>query len=247
MERKISCMWAVLGILMGTLLAVLLCSAHVSAEEGLTWQKLESDIQTMTKGDLNWSDSVWMEIGNMGMQLVGSWADCSVDTISIDIAANTAEYSLPVSFSKLWAVVNQADYTVYERMSLSDRGLAGTGTDDDVYKVYTYTSSRGKVGKSLGIYPIPSTADSALVYFFKTPDIVDAVADTVDIVEPYHPAVMTACLIYVHERLGGKTHKDEANRLWALLPVQLNNAKARLEAMPPDIIISPRMSGREGQ
>lgn len=236
-----------LGVLLGVLFFVLILITPALAEEGWTWADLELDLQTITKGDLNWSDSIWMEVGNLGIQLIGSWTDCSVDTISIDIVANTEEYTLPVTFNKLWCVVNQATYEVYERLSLSDRGLAGTGLDDNVYKAYTYGSSMGKVGKVIGFYPIPTTADSALVYFFKTPDIVDASTDTIDVVEYYHPAVLTACLIYVYERLGGKRFKDEANRLWALLPVQLNNAKMRMEANPPDIIISPRLIGREGQ
>lgn len=217
-------------------LAVLIGSS--SAEIGYTVKDLKLDIQTITKGDLGLPDSIWMEICNLGIQNVATKDDCVIDTQRIDISSGTFEYALPANFQKLWHVINLGDQRVYDVIAAEDRGQAGTGMEVEEYKVYWYASVKIK---SLGFYPTPTTADSVLVYYYATPEIVTATTDTVDIAESRHPLVPIACRAELWERM---ERWDKANRDRALLVNEINNIRSRL-LRPPDVVVGTREVSRD--
>ena len=216
-----------------------LLAGSASGEEGYTWADLEADVQTIVKGNLGYSDSVWLQLGNMGVQNLSCMVGVAGDTVTIIIAADTPEYDLPADFSMLWATSKKATGTVWERFDLGSRGQSGTGLEEGVQHAYTYSNVKKKV---IGWYPTPTGADTALIYYFRIPVVMDTSTDTIDVLECFHSSLVTSVLIQVYER---SKQTGEANRMWALLPTQINWAKAYLYSKPPDIIISPRMIGRD--
>ena len=218
---------------------IFLLAGSASSQVDYTWANLEADVQTIVKGDLGYSDSVWLQLGNMGIQNLASMVGVSVETVTVYLGPDTAEKALPEDFSMLWAASQKITGTIWERFDLGSRGQSGTGLEEGVQHVYVYGKAQQK---TIGWYPTPAVADSALIYYFKVPPLLTASTDTVDVLECFHPSLITSCLIQVYERAG---RTDKANRLWALLPTQINWAKAYLYSKPPDIIISPRMIGRD--
>jgi len=208
------------------------------SEEGYNVTNLKADIQVITRGDLGLADSIWMELINMGIQNLASLADCAVDTQTVYLSSGTFEYALPSNFQKLWHAINRGTQRVYDNILPEDRGKGGTGLEVEEYKVYTIAST---FIKGIGFYPTPTATDSVLVYYFKTPEIVDANADTVDIAEPFHPALKYSCLIELWERI---ERWDKANLADAKLINKINNVRGRL-LRPPDVVVGTREVPRD--
>lgn len=220
------------------ILFVVLIVGSSRAEVGYTVDRLILDIQTTTRGNLGLPDSLWMEIANMGIQNTASNADCTIDTVTIITTIGTFEYALPANFQKLWHAIDKSNQKVFDVIDAEDRGKSGIGVEVEEYKVYWFASAQNK---TLGLYPTPAIIDTVFVYFYATPEIVDASADTVDIAEAFHPIVKTACLVELWERI---ERYDKANRDRALMINEINNIRSRL-MRPPDVIVGPRTIERE--
>lgn len=226
------------------LLMFLGLSLTANAEEGYNVTNLKADLQTLAPGDFGWADTIWTRICNMGIQEVGQLADCSVDTITVKFVAGQSYYAMPVKFRKIWAVLNRTSYKTTEKLAITSWGQGGTGLEAEIQKVDGVVSSKAKVGKFIGFYPKPLTVDSVLVIYFKVPDKVTAAADTIDVLACYHTAVINACMKYVWRRA---KRWDLANLSSVELINDLNNAKAAMSSLPPDIIVTPRILKKGGQ
>lgn len=220
------------------LLAVLFSATTGYGEQVYTVERLLLDVQTTTKGNLGLPDSLWFEIANAGIQDLSTKADCAIDTISVIVTSGTFEYALPASFQKLWHAIDVSTQRVFDVIAADQRGQGKTGLEIEETKIYTYASA---LRKGIGFYPTPALGDTVLVYFFETPDIIDANADTVNIAEPFHPALKIACLKQVWERT---ERYDKANREAVALITEINNVRDRLRRQP-DVIIGPRTIPRD--
>ena len=94
----------------------------------------------------------------------------------------------------------------------------------------------------MGFYPTPVQDDSALIYYFTKPTLLSADDDTLDVFDHLHLAIRIACMIEVYEK---EERPDKANRQWALLTTEINNANAWINSLPPDIIVGPREITRD--
>ena len=101
----------------------------MSAGPSYTWAELQADLQVKTRGNLDLSDSIWLELANMGIERLSSEAPAAVGTVGVYLVADQAAYSLPDDFIKLCTVFNKATWAVHETMKPNDPGKAGTGMD----------------------------------------------------------------------------------------------------------------------
>lgn len=225
--------YAVLALVFAMLMIV-----SVRAEQGYDILRLKLDVQTTTKGDLDLPDSSWLEMLNAGIQNTASKVDCVIDTITVITSIGTFEYSLPANFQKLWHAIDKSEQKVYDVISADKRGQGKTGMEIEEKKIYTFASA---FIKTIGFYPTPTIADTALVYYFATPEIYDSDTNDIAIAESFHPALKIACLVEVWERT---ERYDKANRERALLINEINNTRARLQRTP-DVIVGPRVITRD--
>jgi len=221
------------------LLILILCFLHcpIYAGENSTVADLKAWMQFETRGNLDVEDSIWYVGINRGMEDLATTVDCTIDTHLQILTSGTAIYDLPSDAIKLRRIRDIGTGRALDLIEAGQEGKAGTGMEVEEPKVSWTT--RGV--KQMIWYPAPSATDTVIIYYCKSPAVMDADADTLPIAPPFHPALVSACLKALYKRL---ERWDASNNYAVEMINKVNNTKAWLAEPGPDVLIGKRVIGR---
>lgn len=221
------------------LIFLLLLPSMVLAEDIYLVSSLISDLQFSTRGDLGFDSTMWIRTINMGIQDLGTKADCGIDTQEVIVTSGTAEYALPVNFSRFWRVKLLSDESTLDIIDGSQVSKGATGFEQERLKVYSWINSSQRI---MGFYPNPTQTDTVIVYYYIIPNTVSATNDTVDVVPHLHTALQAACIKAMWRRL---ERWDKYNNEVILMTTEINNARGWILSHPPDVEVGRRLIGRD--
>jgi len=219
---------------------ILLClffSADAWAGQDATVADLKAWMQFETRGNLDVEDSIWYVGINRGMEDLATTVDCTIDTHLQILTSGTAIYDLPSDAIKLRRIRDVGTGRALDLIEAGQEGKAGTGMEVEEPKVSWTT--RGV--KQMIWYPAPSATDTVIIYYCKSPTVVDEDDDTLSISAPFHPALVSACLKALYKRL---ERWDASNNYAVEMINKINNTKAWLGEPGPDVIVGKRVIGR---
>lgn len=219
-------------------LAILVLSFNfVYAGQDATVADLKAWMQFETRGNLDVVDSIWYVAINKGMEDLATTVDCTIDTHKQVLSVGTAIYDLPADALKLRRIRDMTTGRALDIIQAGQEGKAGTGTETEEPKVSWTT--RGV--KQMIWYPAPVAADSVIIYYCKSPTVVDSDTNTLSIAPPFHPALISACLKALYKRL---ERWDASNNYAVDMIHKINLTEAWLARPGPDVEIGKRVIGR---
>lgn len=219
------------------LMILVLSFNFVHAGQGSTVADLLAWMQFETRGNLDVEDSIWYVAVNKGQEDMATTVDCTIDTHLQILASGTAIYDLPSDAIKLRRIRDVGTGRALDIIQEGQEGKAGTGTETEEPKVSWTT--RGI--KQMVWYPAPSVADTVIIYYCKSPTVVDSDTNTLSIAPPFHPALISACFKALYKRL---ERWDASNNYAVDMIHKINLTEAWLAKPGPDVIIGKRIIGR---
>lgn len=218
------------------LFSVLLFST-VWAGQGSTVADLKAWMQFETRGNLNIGDSIWYVAINKGMEDLATTVDCTIDTHLQILSTSTTVYDLPSDAIKLRRIRDIGTGRALDIVQEGQEGKAGTGMETEE-SVVSWTT-RGV--KQMVWYPAPADTDTVIIYYCKSPTVVDSDTNTLSIAPPFHPALTSACLKAFYKRL---ERWDASNNYAVDMIHKVNLIEAWLAKPGPDVLIGKRVIGR---
>lgn len=223
---------------------LVLCFASIAfAEQGLNKGQLERKLRFWTRTSTI-DDSIMTEAINDGIQYVATMADAVIDTEKLALTTDTEIYTLPTNCSKLLMVCRYEGQCL-EKVEPWDKGKIPGGESEEIDGLHTYWYVADDLIKIIGFQPMPEATDSAFLVFAAVPKTIsygpDSSVQKIDVREIYHPAVISACLISLWERL---ERFDKAERYEVKTVTRINYANQYLGLPPVDILMVPQKRTR---